>query len=744
MFRPRPHQQRVIEYTHGKMGVSAVPGSGKTQTLSHLAAKLILDQHFEDDQEILIVTLVNSAVDNFSNRIRTILEPYGLLKSFNYRVRTLHGLAHDIVRERPDLAGLSNRFAIIDERDSNSILSECVANWLRIHPDFIELYLNPDLVEERTTHQQREINDQLVDLAASLIRQAKDYQLGAEEIRQRLAEIQGVFPLLDFGCDIYSDYQRALNFREAVDFDDLISMALRVLQIDPDYLARLRYRWPYILEDEAQDSSRLQEQILRTLAGEEGNWVRVGDPNQAIFETFTTASPHFLLDFLDEPGVHKLTLPNSGRSTPSIIRLANLLIDWTRRNHPVVNVRDALVMPHIEPTPPGDPQPNPPDESGKIYLQTTPLSAEREITVIVRSIKSWLEENPDATLAVLVPRNERGEKVVEELKNNQVEYHELLKSSPSTRKTADLLNKILESLADPTNPTKLSHVYRLLRPTEGNPDEINTVHRQCAEHLRHCAFLEAYLWPRPDADWLQTLAAEGIHPDILAELEWLHNLVTIWQNAAALPIDQLLLTIAQTLFDQPADLALAHKLALVLEREAALHPDWQLPMFSERLQGIARNQQKFIGMDEDDTGFNPEQHRGKAVVATIHKAKGLEWDRVYLLSVNNYDFPSAQSYDTYIGEKWFIRGRLNLQAEALAQLKALYENDVTALYLPEGAATETARLDYVRERLRLLFVGITRAKKDLSITWNNGRSNREALMALPLEALTRLFYEDEA
>ena len=53
----------------------------------------------------------------------------------------------------------------------------------------------------------------------------------------------------------------------------------------------------------------------------------------------------------------------------------------------------------------------------------------------------------------------------------------------------------------------------------------------------------------------------------------------------------------------------------------------------------------------------------------MHKAKGLEWDRVYLMSVNNYDFPSGQADDSYIAEKWFVRDQLNLEAEALAQLE---------------------------------------------------------------------------
>ncbi|MCB0198563.1 MAG: hypothetical protein KDI03_00700, partial [Anaerolineae bacterium] len=98
-------------------------------------------------------------------------------------------------------------------------------------------------------------------------------------------------------------------------------------------------------------------------------------------------------------------------------------------------------------------------------------------------------------------------------------------------------------------------------------------------------------------------------------------------------------------------------------------------------------------------------------------------------------FPSGQPYDQYIAEKWFVRDELNLGAEALAQLEALLDNQ---LIYREGDATAQARLDYVRERLRLLYVGITRAKQELVVTWNSGRSatsRPEAVQALPLVAL---------
>jgi hypothetical protein len=131
-------------------------------------------------------------------------------------------------------------------------------------------------------------------------------------------------------------------------------------------------RWPYILEDEAQDSSRLQEQILRLLTGEVGNWVRVGDPNQAIFETFTTASPEYLRNFLTEPGVQPRELPDSGRSSLQIIDLANYLIDWTQTQHPREAARGALTPPTIHPVPPGDQQPNPPAGKVHFHLPTHP------------------------------------------------------------------------------------------------------------------------------------------------------------------------------------------------------------------------------------------------------------------------------------------------------------------------------------------------------------------------------------
>ncbi len=333
--QPRYHQQAVLTYRYGRMGVAAVPGSGKTWTLSRLAADIIASGKLEEGQEVLVVTLVNSAVDNFNKRVSEFLKESGLLPRIGYRVRTLHGLANDIVRERPDLARLSDTFQIIDENEANRIRSQVAQIWLRNHPNDLDDYLNTDLDDNRQEWVRREKLPELVEIIAlAYIRLAKDRQLTPQRLRTQLDQLPLPLPLAQMGWELYATYQRALAYRDAVDFDDLIRLALENLQQDEALLARLHKRWPYILEDEAQDSSRLQEQILEMLAGPTGNWVRVGDPNQAIFETFTTASPAYLRRFLKRTDVTSRELPESGRSTEDIIALANHIIDWTNSNAP--------------------------------------------------------------------------------------------------------------------------------------------------------------------------------------------------------------------------------------------------------------------------------------------------------------------------------------------------------------------------------------------------------------------------
>ncbi len=722
MVNLRPHQQEVVNFSGGRMGVAAVPGSGKTQTLSYLAARLIADGLLEEDQEVLIVTLVNSAVDNFSKRIKGFVQDAGLLPGLGYRVRTLHGLAHDIVRERPDVVGLSGQFTILDEAESEQITRTIAASWLKQHPGLVQAYAKDEYALSSASRQAWE--KLAVELGIAFIRQAKDLQFTPQRLREALAEAQVDDDLLNACLDFYRDYQQALDYRGALDYDDLIRLALRILEIDPDYLRALRRRWPFILEDEAQDSSRLQEEILRLLVGETGGWVRVGDPNQAIYETFTTASPEYLLRFLREPGVVSLTLPNSGRSAKRIIDLANTLVEWARRSgdlHP--SLHTALAHTYIEPTPTGDPQPNPPDRENNVILYLgQPLSPEKELDLLVKSAKRFVEEHPDETCAILAATNQRGASIYAELKKMGVPARELLRSSQDTRAAAGILLAVLQALNQPNDPKKVQHAFKAVYFRAEREDSAQESLELAYQTLGKCSQVEDFLVPVPGRDWLAALQTNGLEDAAAAWLDSFRQTFIRWQNAVLLPVDQLILTIAQELFSLPAELAVAHKIALSLERLAQTHPDWGLAQFIQELIEIEASRRKFSGLSEDDTGFDPDAHPGEVVVATMHKAKGLEWDKVYLTSVNNYDFPSGSDEDFYQSERYIIRDRLNLEAEVTARLKALAEHDLAGLHLEEGAATRAARLNVAGERLRLLYVGITRARKELVITSNTGRN----------------------
>jgi DNA helicase-2/ATP-dependent DNA helicase PcrA len=764
-FTPRPSQQNILRYAGGRLGIAAVPGAGKTHILSALAAQIIHNNQLQDGQEVLIVTLVNSAVDNFEARIKKFFDN-PLQALYKYRVRTLHGLAHDIVREKPARVGLEERFSIIDEREAGFIRRESVNAWLASNS--LDDYLDAALDDSKRDWVKRQHLPELVDsLALAFIRSAKDRLLTPERLRAKLDQSPAPLPLAELGWSIYADYQRAIAYRGSVDFDDLIRLALTLLESDEEFLERLRFRYPFILEDEAQDSSLSQQRILGLLSGVGGNWVRVGDPNQAIFETFTTADPELLREFIKNND--RADMPESGRSQPSILAIANHLIDWVMSAHPIPEARTALSLPYIVPVPEGDPQQNPPDNPEAIRFISEKYTPQEELEAVVKSVKGYLDSVADLpheekpTIAVLVPRNQRGVEVAELLRKRGVEAIELISSTANTRAAAGSLNYLLSYLADPQSPSKLQKAYQVFRRDWREDVEKMELVKRVGDVLRKIGKVEDFVAPTltsltlpspegrgeeshsPAGEGLgvrEKVSAESEAEHVIQELTEFRVNVQRWLNAVTLPIDQLVLTLAQDVFSEASDLALAHKLALVLRQAANDHADWRLPELTSELAVIAKNERRFIGFSSDDSGFDPERHRGKVVVTTMHKAKGLEWDRVYMMSVNNYDFPSNMGNDRFISEKWFVRRvsirrlesdsqedganpaaystTLNLEAEALAQLTALESTSEYDWY-EEGAETMRSRLGYVKERLRLLYVGITRAKKDLIVTWNSGR-----------------------
>ncbi len=372
------------------------------------------------------------------------------------------------------------------------------------------------------------------------------------------------------------------------------------------------------------------------------------------------------------------------------------------------------------------------------YTPGKNVTSDEELKFVVDSLARWL---PDRTVAVLVPDNMRGYKFVERLRARQIPYEELLNSTTGTRQAARLLHDVLGYLSAPVSSRVigLPRLYKEvwwplhLGRAAGNEEEalsFDDLQGQALDRLKGYQDAEAWLWPDvAQVDSGAEAALSELPEPLAADLEAFRWQVRRWLDAAILPIDQLILTINQDLFSRPADLALGYKFASLLRSAARRFPGWRLPEFVDELDKISQNQRKFLGFEAEELGYQPVP--GQVTVSTYHRAKGLEWDRVYLTGVSNYVFPALQADDVYLDEKYFIRDKANLRAESLAQLKALE----TGSTYEEGLPTQQARIDYAAERLRLLYVGITRARRELCLSWNTGHfgGNRPAL---PLLALT--------
>ncbi len=726
-YQLREHQRAILAYQGGLMGVSAVPGSGKTLTLALLAARLIIEGKLGEEGEVLVVTVQNSAVDNISRRIKAILQAQGL-PPVGYHVCTLHRLAADILRIRNDIAGVEDAFVIIDDAERDSLMTHAVNTWVAGHAAYWSSFIPDDNRNARTNWQEQ---TRKIGLAA--VKACKHLRLTPEQARIQARKVGITHDIALIGLELYAGYQNYLGTQNALDFDDLIWRAIDALDEDASYTEGLRRRWPFILEDEAQDSSPLQETILRCLAGEDGNWVRMGDPNQSINATFTTADPLFFRRFLADPVVKTCALPESGRSASPIINLANSLVHWVCQQHPEDEIRRiAFEEQDILPTRAGDPQPNPPAEESHVRIITEPFpDLETLANRVVTKAVDYGRRHPSYSQAILCPTNKQGAVVVNEFAkiSPKPPFDDLLRSTPQTRHVTGVLEKVLVFLHKPSVSSQAA-LYETLAKG-GYLGEAQAGFRLRAQKtLVASAPPEQVFFPTQAELWYESLPAQARPlPEELPLLARFVELAARWLRAVVLPADQLVLTIAQDLFRAEGDLAITHVLAGRLRSLWQIHPEWRLGEYAAELSQIAQNKRGLAEIAFVDAGYEPRA--GRTAVTTMHKAKGLEWDVVYLICVDTLEFPDT-SDDAFRSEPYYMQERAP-ELETSAVLEQLMS--ATGIQQDVPALVQHSRQEQIAERLRLLYVAITRARCDLYISYAGTSGKRPVRLPLALYAI---------
>jgi DNA helicase-2/ATP-dependent DNA helicase PcrA len=290
-----PPQLAAVTHGEGPLLILAGAGSGKTRVLTHRIAWLLRERRARPG-EILAVTFTNKAAGELKERVEKLVGP----DAERLWVATFHAAGARILRRECEALGLDRAFAIYDDADQ---LAEC----------------------------KRACQDLGIETGQAKIFQAridgwKNDGLLPAEVKPSQFDIPGLA-----AKRVYARYQKSLQAASAVDFGDLIVRVIELFRARPEILERYASRFRYILVDEFQDTNPAQYQLLQLLAGEHGNLCVVGDDDQSIYR-WRGAQVDNILDFPRHfAGTTVVKLEQNYRSSGNILAAAHAVIAKNER-----------------------------------------------------------------------------------------------------------------------------------------------------------------------------------------------------------------------------------------------------------------------------------------------------------------------------------------------------------------------------------------------------------------------------
>ncbi|SEL41869.1 DNA helicase-2 / ATP-dependent DNA helicase PcrA [Butyrivibrio sp. ob235] len=623
-------QKKAVLQTDGPVLILAGAGSGKTRVLTHRIAYLI-DECGVNPWNILAITFTNKAAGEMRERVDKIVG-FGAESIW---VATFHSTCVRILRRYADRIGYSNNFTIYDTDDSKSVLKDICK---RYQLETTQLKLRN--IQTAISH----AKDNCVDANEYMLASGNDFK------KQKIAKA-------------YIEYQNTLKKNNAMDFDDLLLNTVKLFKDEPEVLAQYQERFRYIMVDEYQDTNNVQFEFVRLLADRYKNLCVVGDDDQSIYR-FRGANIRNILDFEKVyPDATVIKLEQNYRSTQSILDAANAVI---RNNY---GRKDKALW----------------TDEGKGELvrlkvvNQAPEEAEFIASEVCKLKKSGKADYKD--IAVLYRTNAQSRLLEERFVYEGIPY-DLVGGVNfyGRREIKDCLAylKTIDSGVDDLAARRIINV-----PKRGI-GATSITHVQEYADKANISFLKACA----EADMIP-----GLNKTAQAKCKAFASMIGVFRAfAKEARLDQLMQHIIREI---------GYIDYLYTIDEDANTED------NEREQNVDELISKMAGYEEKEdeptlTGFleevalvadidNVSEDDDKVLLMTLHSAKGLEFDHVYLAGMEENVFPSFM---------------------------ALMDEGVD----PEG----------LEEERRLAYVGITRARKHLTLTSARSRMTRGQLQYNPV------------
>lgn len=719
----REDQIPIINYESGTMAVPAVPGAGKTFIVTNLVAKLLMEKKHKGGK-ILVLTYMNSAVSNFKGRIKKILEESDIQENNSYEVMTIHSLAVKIIKEKPELVMLNEEFSIADDLQKTIILNECINRFRSSGGERIFANFLKEQKDERWRDIALEQWERgFYDLIGSSISELKYKEMSPDDLEDSIIK-NGHNGILNIILPIYRQYDKSLKQQGLLDYDDILILAYRALSMDENLRTKLQNRYKYIFEDECQDSNEIQGKIIKIISNENNNLVRVGDINQSITGTFSSSDPKFFKDFIAEADYcHRMDMSN--RSSKDILELANKLVKYVTSDFRQNECRSALEDMEIKTVPTGvgyKENPNPDTYNINIKWYET---WEQELENTVRYTKGINKKYPEKSIGILVPYNEQITQVAKILMDNNIEFEELGPNSLNKRKVLINISYVIDFLLNMEDNDKLINVLdKVFIHSENNlgkNDFLQLLKNYDTEEIIYGNKTDSLIMDRES--------------DILKGFINGKNALREILEYPIVRLDLLILFIGEKTNISEEDKAIVDYLSFYIKYLCAENINITL---DDVYQILMDNKNKvfnhIIDVVYEINGYEPKP--GSVTVCNYHKSKGLEWDCVFLLGLVEYNFPDNVN-QKFQCDKWYLKDAYkNPTAVIKSEIEELLTGKLNTNF------SHNTKIELINEKIRLLYVGITRAKEMLILSGSAykdgqdiGKKNKEQKPSIYLKEL---------